>query len=337
MTIDEIRQVDEKEESENLFCYLCKTTFEDQESLYLHKRDHLIESKEHVSSCTMCDTSFVNAICLEAHMQTHFKIQWNYDCKMCSSKFPEDILLKSHIMSHGIPAPTISSVNRYKSQLHENKTDISSVHENESSSNSLKKINDSECKEPDSSGLISLQIPIQIKTAEVTTTQPGTPIAITSTDSDGENYIQLIPVQLIPAKCDGDAGILLNDTETDNTDCVNSTPNNSIENSYYELHNNMPKISRKLPDLIPISKFNINNTDDHENNYPRSEDVAQDVDDVFVGKNSRSDSAKLGTVRVRESGLFSATMTGNSLFSYARCSYRVLKVFDFFFHVFLYF
>merc|ERR1712105_291449 len=134
---------------------------------------------------------------------------------MCSSKFPEEILLKSHIMSHGIPAPTISSVNRYKSQLQDQKPVIDSpsvLHTeplpNDGSAGKSRPVMAK--KEPaDSSGLISLQIPLQIKTPDVVTTQPGTPIAITSTDSNGQNFIQLIPVQLLPAMSKEEGGIIL--------------------------------------------------------------------------------------------------------------------------------
>ena len=102
------------EEPENLTCYLCLERFEDQESLFIHKRGHLADNYGAVASCTVCEaSSFVNAICLEAHMQTHHKLSWNFECDACNAKFPEEILLKSHIMSHGLPAPAISSVNRW--------------------------------------------------------------------------------------------------------------------------------------------------------------------------------------------------------------------------------
>ena len=283
MALEDVKQLDERDELENLMCYLCQKTLEDQESLFLHKRNHLAQKQGSVASCSICDSSFVNAICLEAHMQTHYKLDWKFECKMCRSRFPEDILLKSHTMSHGIPAPAISSVNRYRSQTQDGHrrqqtqtpadctTPISvnvpsgSTHTNtftipsESplSSQSRDEVTD-EAKITTNNSGIPFPIPIQISTSQVTTTQAGTPLAIRTTDANGRNIIQLVPVQLVPisSSCEDNSevqqDIKYKDTivSPDTTIAMIPSPPN-----YRSLEPMKPKTKKKIPDLIPISEY----------------------------------------------------------------------------------
>ncbi|KAF2354599.1 Homeobox domain [Trinorchestia longiramus] len=283
MMLEEVKPLDEKEESENLTCYLCQKTFEDPEVLFIHKKDHLTSRYGSVASCSICDSSFVNAICLEAHMQTHYKLDWSYECSMCRSRFPEEILLKSHTMSHGIPAPAISSVNRYRSQTQEgqkkcgNSSSHVSLHpgvdltaSNSSDNSRSNPVDDGakitvpddiqrksfmealqigstrhdELSAVDNTSTSGLQVPIQISTSQVTTTQAGTPLAIRTTDAEGRSVIQLLPVQLIPA-----ASISDNDDSFGNLFGSCGTNDNEFK------VNLKPKTKKKIPDLIPISEY----------------------------------------------------------------------------------
>ncbi|XP_047739982.1 uncharacterized protein LOC125179005 [Hyalella azteca] len=287
MMLEEVKPLDEKEESENLTCYLCQKSFEDPEALFIHKKDHLISRYGSVASCSICDSSFVNAICLEAHMQTHYKLEWNYECSMCRSRFPEEILLRSHTMSHGIPAPAISSVNRYRSQTQEcqkksiiatpnvasslSGPDLTTLYTNDNSkSNGIdaEKMMDSEevLRKPILGGLLagnpqcvdtkficnssssSIQLPIQISTSQVTSTQAGTPLAIRTTDAEGRSIIQLLPVQLVPAVHNPNS-----DSSSDNL--FNARDASSIDEPQTLTSTVTPKTKKKLPDLIPICEY----------------------------------------------------------------------------------
>ena len=277
MALEEVKQLDERDESENLMCYLCQKTLEDQESLFIHKRDHLAQKQGSVASCSICDSSFVNAICLEAHMQTHYKLDWSFECKMCRSRFPENILLKSHTMSHGIPAPAISSVNRYRSQTQDghrrqqlqNTTNNSTPIQIGSPNYSNSKICISTTKDEASSDSnvcktgIPIQIPIQISTSQVTTTQIGTPLAIRTTDASGRNFIQLLPVQLVPIANSAEditpvSQEMSNDSSIVSPDTTISAlyPSKNLGDSLNLSDCSVkPKTKKKIPDLIPISKY----------------------------------------------------------------------------------
>ena len=259
MALEDVKNMDEKEENENLTCYLCQGNFEDQESLFLHKRNHLSDNYGSVASCSICDSSFVNAICLEAHMQTHYKLDWSFECQTCRSRFPEEILLKSHSMSHGIPAPAISSVNRYRSQTQESHKRVAPPSQPPSKNKNIEvaspptSLLEAQLRsgntnvEPAPTG-VPIQLPIQISTSQVTTTQVGTPLAVKTTDSSGRNFIQLLPVQLIPVNATSVPGnaeeSIKKEVFSASDDKKDSTSRNFVK----------PKCKKKLPDLIPISQ-----------------------------------------------------------------------------------
>ncbi|XP_063588848.1 uncharacterized protein LOC134765995 [Penaeus indicus] len=110
----------------NLMCYLCDEKFTDQESLMIHKHKHLKDDYGDPPECKECKTTFVNAICLEAHMETHRHKEWNYKCSLCGALFHDKILLDSHRMGHGVPLAPVSTIDRSRSQLQH--TSVRAIH-----------------------------------------------------------------------------------------------------------------------------------------------------------------------------------------------------------------
>ncbi|XP_050721013.1 uncharacterized protein LOC127000915 isoform X2 [Eriocheir sinensis] len=100
----------------SLTCHLCSQRFPDQDSLMVHKHRHLDEDHGVPPQCKQCKTTFVNAVCLEAHMETH-KQPWTFRCTLCDAAFPDKVLLASHHMGHGMPLAVVSTLDRSRSQL----------------------------------------------------------------------------------------------------------------------------------------------------------------------------------------------------------------------------
>ncbi|XP_042239472.1 uncharacterized protein LOC121877707 isoform X2 [Homarus americanus] len=214
-----------------LMCYLCEETFSDQESLMIHKHKHLKDDYGDPPQCSECKTTFVNAICLEAHMETHRHHEWNYKCNLCGAIFLDKILLTSHRMGHGVPLAPVSTIDRSRSQLQH--TSVRAIHararktvasaitslnnspeniEATSETDSVK----SECSVPSNTPVSS---PSTHKTSITPTSTftaivsppilPGTPPCTAVTSSSLSNlpfnsssgpvsYVKLIPVQLVP-------------------------------------------------------------------------------------------------------------------------------------------
>lgn len=115
---------DESNNEENI-CHLCKEHFSDLSSLSIHKNEHLNDTKYgDPPQCVECKTTFVNVLCLEAHMATHYKFKWDHICLKCKMKFYDKILLESHLMSHCIN-------NNNKHHFPSNETHLNNHHQSQ--------------------------------------------------------------------------------------------------------------------------------------------------------------------------------------------------------------
>ncbi|KAK7069295.1 hypothetical protein SK128_012735 [Halocaridina rubra] len=129
----------------NLKCYLCKEKFVDQENLMVHKHQHLKDNYGDPPQCSQCKTTFVNAICLEAHMETHETGEWTVKCSLCGALFHDKILLTSHKMGHGVPLAPVSTIDRSRSQLqHTTVRKTSSVNSLTKSIDDIESVSDTE-------------------------------------------------------------------------------------------------------------------------------------------------------------------------------------------------
>ncbi|XP_068249240.1 uncharacterized protein [Palaemon carinicauda] len=220
----------------SLKCYLCSESFPDQENLMIHKHKHLKDEYGDPPQCTKCKTTFVNAICLEAHMETHETGEWTHKCNLCDALFHDKVLLTSHEMGHGVPLAPVSTIDRSRSQLqHSNfrtinavarKTVASAIEslnsstenvEEPSSDNEvamseatilsikssmfLKKTPEQSVPTGTTSKTASTNTPI-VSTVVATMTSPTVstaPVGNVMTPPTGPvSYVKLIPVQLIP-------------------------------------------------------------------------------------------------------------------------------------------
>ncbi|XP_064099059.1 uncharacterized protein LOC135210161 isoform X2 [Macrobrachium nipponense] len=221
----------------SLKCYLCSESFPDQENLMIHKHKHLKDEYGDPPQCSKCKTTFVNAICLEAHMETHETGEWNHKCNLCDALFHDKVLLTSHEMGHGVPLAPVSTIDRSRSQLqHSNirainaiarKTVASAIESLNSSTESIEEqSSDNEVAKSEKS-ILSIKssmlsknlspehsIPTgttsktastntpTVSTVVATMTSPTVstaPISNVITPPTGPvSYVKLIPVQLIP-------------------------------------------------------------------------------------------------------------------------------------------
>ena len=94
----------------------------------IHKHKHLKDEYGDPPQCSKCKTTFVNAICLEAHMETHELGEWTHKCNLCCAIFHDKVLLTSHEMGHGVPLAPVSTIDRSRSQLqHSNMRTINAL------------------------------------------------------------------------------------------------------------------------------------------------------------------------------------------------------------------
>ncbi|XP_045624676.2 uncharacterized protein [Procambarus clarkii] len=211
-----------------LMCYLCEEKFTDQENLMIHKHKHLKDNYGDPPQCSECKTTFVNAICLEAHMETHRHHEWNYKCNLCGAIFHDKILLSSHRMGHGVPLAPVSTIDRSRSQLQH--TSVRAIHArarktvasvitslNNSDNNEATSETDStkseysvSCntpvlspsttkasKSPASSVSTVVSPPMLTPPSTIITPSSLNNLSFTS-PSGAVNYVKLIPVQLVP-------------------------------------------------------------------------------------------------------------------------------------------
>lgn len=213
-----------------LMCYLCEEKFSDQESLMIHKHKHLKDDYGDPPQCSDCKTTFVNAICLEAHMETHRHHDWNYKCNLCSALFHDKILLMSHRMGHGVPLAPVSTIDRSRSQLQH--TSVRAIHararktvasaitclnnfpsennevtlETESTKSDCSVSCSTPVSSPSSSkaseapvSTVSTVVSPTIITPPSTVITPSSVNSLPFTPSSGPvSYVKLIPVQLVP-------------------------------------------------------------------------------------------------------------------------------------------
>ncbi|KAK3894565.1 hypothetical protein Pcinc_001720 [Petrolisthes cinctipes] len=219
--------VDEKFGS-SMVCNLCEEKFNDQDSLLVHKHGHLNDDYGMPPQCTLCKTTFVNAICLEAHMETHRLHEWSFKCNICDTLFHDKVLLASHKMGHGVPLAPVSTTDRSQSQLQHTtvralqsksrKTVLSSFtslgptkhsKNNETKPNliSVKVENMDSSNNPavSSAGMVTSSQGTTIIPQNILAPQQSTIIAPTRLNklslppsSGPVSYVKLIPVQLIP-------------------------------------------------------------------------------------------------------------------------------------------
>ncbi|KAB7505408.1 hypothetical protein Anas_10258, partial [Armadillidium nasatum] len=113
--------IEEEGANEENICHLCKEHFSDLNSLSIHKNEHLKDTQYgDPPQCNECKTTFVNVLCLEAHMATHYKFKWDHSCPKCKMRFYDKILLESHLISHSMNSMSGSHVkspsNNYSTQ-----------------------------------------------------------------------------------------------------------------------------------------------------------------------------------------------------------------------------
>ncbi|XP_069956382.1 uncharacterized protein [Cherax quadricarinatus] len=211
-----------------LMCYLCEEKFTDQESLMIHKHKHLKDDYGDPPQCSKCKTTFVNAICLEAHMETHKHNEWNYKCNLCGALFLDKILLTSHRMGHGVPLAPVSTIDRSRSQLQH--TSVRAIHARarKTVASAITSLNNSEnneaASESDSAksdcsvscsthisspstskasispaSTVSAIVSPPIITSPSTIITPSSINNLPFTSASGPvSYVKLIPVQLVP-------------------------------------------------------------------------------------------------------------------------------------------
>lgn len=209
-------------------CHLCEEKFSDQDSLLVHKHGHLNDDYGMPPQCSLCKTTFVNAICLEAHMETHRLHEWSFKCNICDTLFHDKVLLASHKMGHGVPLAPVSTTDRSQSQLQHTsvralqsksrKAVISSLSSlgptilsksNETKPNlisvKLENMDTSSTPAVSSAGMVTTSqgtttIPQNILTSKQSTIiSPSGLNNLSLPPSSGPvSYVKLIPVQLIP-------------------------------------------------------------------------------------------------------------------------------------------
>ncbi|XP_042858941.1 uncharacterized protein LOC122245064 [Penaeus japonicus] len=209
----------------NLMCYLCDEKFTDQESLMIHKHKHLKDDYGDPPECKECKTTFVNAICLEAHMETHRHKEWNYKCSLCGALFHDKILLDSHRMGHGVPLAPVSTIDRSRSQLQH--TSVRAIHARarKTVASAITSLNTSmpegkigtevkiDCSSPSStvsstpkssptsavSSVSTILSPTLVTPSLINNQASSTINSIPFSSTQGPvSYVKLIPVQLIP-------------------------------------------------------------------------------------------------------------------------------------------
>ena len=208
----------------SLTCHLCSEQFPDQDSLMVHKHRHLDENHGVPPQCRQCKTTFVNAVCLEAHMETHQQ-EWTFRCTLCDAPFPDKVLLASHHMGHGMPMAVVSTLDRSRSQLQHTSVRKLQIRGRRTDQGVSLTLASSDASPEDESGAstsptatpkpasptpdtpVVSASQVVPSSAILTTPQGVGGLPLTPPSSSGQvSYVKLIPIQLIPVNSSTGAG-----------------------------------------------------------------------------------------------------------------------------------